>query len=59
MILVGEEREGEAVLLPELRVLLRVVRADAKDDGAALLELAPGIADAAGLSGATRSVVLG
>ncbi len=49
VILVGEERERELVLVAELRMRCLVVRAHAEDDRAGLLELAPRVADAAGL----------
>jgi hypothetical protein len=59
VILVGEERERESVLAPKLRVPAGTVRADAEHDGAALLELAPRIADPTGLARAAGRVVLG
>ena len=55
---VGEQRERQVVLLLELDVRALVVRADAEHDCAARLELAPGIADPAGLSRAAGRVVL-
>jgi hypothetical protein len=57
VVLVREEREGEPVLLAELRVLLRAVRAHAEHDCAAPLELAPRVADPAGLLCTARCVV--
>src|SRR4029078_2764239 len=57
VIRIGKEREGEPVLLPELRVRLLAFRADAEHDRARPLELAPLVADAARLGRATGRVV--
>jgi hypothetical protein len=57
--LVGEERKRQAVLGLELRVRSLAVRADAVDDRAGALELAPRVADVACLLRAPRCVVLG
>src|SRR6476620_5713827 len=57
VVRIGEEREGKPVLLPELRVRLLGVRADAEHDRARPLELAPLVADAARLCRAAGRVV--
>jgi len=59
VVLVREERERELVLVAKLRVRSLAVRAHAENDSAALLELAPGVADAAGLLLVAGRVVLG
>ena len=56
---VGEQRERQLVLLLELDVRALVVRADAEHDRAGALELAPRVADPAGLGCAAGRVVLG
>ena len=55
--LVREERERQPVLLPELHVLLGLVRAHTEDDRALALELAPDVADPARLRCASGRVV--
>ena len=54
---VGKQRERQLVLLLELDMRAFVVGTDAEHDGARALELAPGVADPAGLGRATRRVV--
>src|SRR6266851_444248 len=58
-VLVGHQREGEAVFLLELVVLLHAVLGDADHRSLHLGEVGQGIAKAAGLGGAARRVVLG
>src|SRR5882757_1006881 len=58
-VLVGHQREGEAVLLLELVVLLHAVLGDADHLGLDLGEVGQGVAKAAGFGGAARGVVLG
>src|SRR5262249_1247949 len=59
VVLVCEERERQLVLLPEPDVRAGAVRADAEDRRPSSLELAPGVADRAGLDRAARRVVFG
>jgi len=59
VVRVGEEREGQSVLLLELRVRLLAIRADAEDLGAGRPEGVPGVADSARLLGAAGGVVPG
>src|ERR1700730_5390964 len=58
-VLVGYQREGEAVFLLELVVLLHAVLGDADHLRLHLGEVGQGVAKAAGLGGAARRVVLG
>ena len=58
MLGVGEQRERELVLVPELDVGGLVVGADPEDDGSALLELGVFVPDVARLLRAARRVVL-
>src|SRR5688572_1346964 len=57
MILVGEQRELQPVLVRELRLAPRVEHADAQHGGLALLELRQVVLERAGLRGATWGVV--
>src|SRR5262249_17221949 len=54
VVRVGEERERKPELLLELGVGVLAVGADAEDDCACALELAPGVADVAGLARTPR-----
>jgi hypothetical protein len=56
---VRQQREGERVLLLELRVRRLIVGADAEDDGTAVTEVRVDIPDAARLRRASRCVVFG
>jgi hypothetical protein len=58
VVFVGDEGEGESVLLDELGVALDGVGADAEEEGF-LFDLGPGVAEGAGLGGASGGVVFG
>ncbi len=58
VVFVGDEGEGEGVLLDELGVALDGISADAEEEGF-LGDLGPGVAEGAGLLGAAGGVVFG
>src|SRR4029077_5690427 len=58
VIRIGQQGEWELVLLLELLVRRHGIRRDAKDDRAGLLDVAPAVAEPAGLFGAPAGVVL-
>jgi hypothetical protein len=58
-VYICEERIGQVVLFAEFALRFWGVAGDSEDDGAGFLELFKGVAEAAGLNGAARSVRLG
>src|SRR5699024_1028088 len=59
LVLIGEQREVEIVILTELRQLVHRVGGDADELDTEIIELGEGVTEIAGLRGAPRGVGLG